>query len=246
MTGWMHVLLPSLLLGCGAHVPSAWAPSVPEKRCPQPHEFASFRLVEVPRGTVELAGERLVVPGFCMATTEVSIGDFVRLVGTNPARTEFGGVPFTDDQFPIQNVRRGDALSYLEELDARVGDATFGLPTGAEWARAAHFTWDSVGRRALTRSENVRDSLFCPGESPRVVNVQTSFLPQELPRQMFGNVAEWVADTPSPGIGVVFGLDYSSPCRLLTVGATSTAAAIPDDWLNSFIGFRVAAKLPPG
>ena len=141
-------------------------------------------------------------------------------------------------------MKRSEAVTYIEGVNARVGGSTFRLPTGAEWARAAQYAWQRAGRRALLQSENTSDSFFCPGGSPRVVSVRASTLSHEVPRHLFGNVAEWVSDTPFPGAGVVFGLDRSSGCQLLTYRATSYSVVIGEDWSNSFIGFRVAADLP--
>ncbi|MCH9670424.1 MAG: formylglycine-generating enzyme family protein, partial [Gammaproteobacteria bacterium] len=67
---------------------------------------------------------------FWIGRTEVTQGQWKRVMGTNPA-----GFP-RGDNFPVENVSRQNVNDFLEKLAALVPEEKFRLPTEAEWEYA--------------------------------------------------------------------------------------------------------------
>ncbi|MEZ4599559.1 MAG: SUMF1/EgtB/PvdO family nonheme iron enzyme [Syntrophotaleaceae bacterium] len=68
--------------------------------------------------------------GFWMGKTEVTQGQWGKIMGSNPSRFKNG------DNYPVEQVSWNDARDYIRKLGSRSGK-TFRLPTEAEWEYAA-------------------------------------------------------------------------------------------------------------
>ena len=118
--------------------------------------------------------------GFCMDRTEVTQGDYERVMGTNPSRFTNCG-----SSCPVESVSWNDAKAYCEKVGKR-------LPSEAEWEYAA--------RGGSTTAYYWGDSMdgayaWLKGNSGN----KTHVVGQKKPNSwglydMTGNVKEWVAD----------------------------------------------------
>jgi formylglycine-generating enzyme required for sulfatase activity len=135
----------------------------------------------------ELPGRRVRISEVWMSKTEVTQGQWTRLIGNNPS-----AFPKAPD-YPVENVSWDDAQQYIRLLNSRSGAVLFRLPTEAEWEYASR-----AGGKAYTHG--TQTGLF----DPKLAKVNSSdstapvasFPPNELGLyDMSGNVSEWVQDT---------------------------------------------------
>jgi formylglycine-generating enzyme required for sulfatase activity/serine/threonine protein kinase len=150
---------------------------------------------------------------FFMSAAEVTNGQYLRVMGKNPARAT--GIAKGADHLPVENVTWDEAVEFCRALTekergqpwVRKGWA-YRLPTEAEWEYACRAGTDSptafgerlvFGKQALYRpSEKGEDPTELGGDPARLPK-----FPQEAGaaeankfglRDMHGNVAEWCAD----------------------------------------------------
>ena len=205
---------------------------------------------------------------FYLAAFEVTQGQYREVMGSNPSHhtTSSGlkGVPEQDtSRLPVEQVSWEDAAEFCRRLSARPGERasglTYRLPTEAEWefacrgGRSDPYRWGAgVDLRTGENAGNLK-------RNPLTVGSVGAFPPNNLGLyDMRGNVYEWCADwfardyyarSPSvdpqgPDAGflrVVRGGDW------LFVGEgcmINRRVAVPSG-ASAFLGFRVAAGVPP-
>ncbi|MFN7959791.1 MAG: formylglycine-generating enzyme family protein [Thermoanaerobaculia bacterium] len=196
-------LLASLLLACQAR-PERWT---------EPSSGIVF--LRVPAGTLTMGSpasepsreaqevEHLVhlSRAFFLSATEVTQGQWQRVMGENPAF--FAGC---GGDCPVENVTFRDVSAFLARLGARVPDERFRLPTEAEWeyaCRAGSRTPFSTGDRLSTDQANYDGRYPMPG-SPAGVFRGRPIPVAELGANpwgfsdLHGNVWEWTADDHCP------------------------------------------------
>jgi formylglycine-generating enzyme required for sulfatase activity len=168
------------------------------------------------------AGERLhavkISQSFFIAATEVTQGQWTKLMGSNPSLCEFG----CGDELPVQNITWCDALRFLNEMSKADGFEpayaippnceqggevewnttvdSYRLPTEAEWeyaARAGTTTAYSFGAQSqsICSYANLgRDFVGCDDEHAYTAPVM-AFPPNAWGLyEVHGNVWEWVWD----------------------------------------------------
>jgi len=126
--------------------------------------------------------------GFWLGRTEVTQGQWRALTGRNPAHFKKG------DDFPVETVTWYDVEKYIRWLNSR-SDATFRLPTEAEWEYACR----SAGRTEAFAGGDFPNSVAWfqghPLQGPYPVAEKA---PNALGLfDMSGNVWEWVLDRHS-------------------------------------------------
>ena len=167
-------------------------------------EASGIRLVWIPPGEFEMGSppgeagrqidERLhrvrLTRGFWLGATEVTQGQWTRIMGRNPSRFSRCG-----PDCPVENVRWYDVRDFLARLNAR-SRGGFRLPTEAEWEYAcragspAPYSTGSALPPAAARFDR---------RSPVRVG---SFAPNEWGLfDVHGNVWEWCADWYGPYAG---------------------------------------------
>jgi len=70
--------------------------------------------------------------GFYMQTTEVTQGQWLAVMGSNPSSNKACG-----DDCPVESVSWHDVQEFIDKLNAKSGSFTYRLPTEAEWEYAA-------------------------------------------------------------------------------------------------------------
>ncbi len=189
-----HALL-ALALACGL----GWAPPLraePAAGTVWTEPTTGIAFVWVPGGSVEmgcrtqpcpeseLPAHRRRVEGFWLSRTEVTQGQWRRLMELNPSKFQKG------DDYPVDQVTWEDAHAFLDKM-TKTGHGSFRLPTEAEWEHACRAGGDDP---------------YCGGDSPEAVawfiansRMSTQPVGQKAPNRlgladMSGNLYEWVED----------------------------------------------------
>jgi formylglycine-generating enzyme required for sulfatase activity len=81
-------------------------------------------------GSDESPVHEVCVDGFWLGKTEVTQGQWVKVMGSNPSNFQKG------DNYPVEQVSWKDAKEYIRKLNG-LGSAKFRLPSEAEWEYAA-------------------------------------------------------------------------------------------------------------
>ena len=207
---------------------------------------------------------RVTLKSFAMGKTEVTQGQWVALMGSNPSHFNTCG-----DDCPVENVSWEDAQEYIRRLEAKTGK-TYTLPTEAQWeyaARAGATTPFHTGLTLTPAQANFdgTDSYHggAKGEYRQKAVKVGSFAGNSFGLyDVHGNVWEWVQDCYSAGSyggdaptdGTAFGLaGCVSKSRVLRGGSWNDGAwrlRAANRNLNlqgarlGYIGFRVC-RLPP-
>jgi formylglycine-generating enzyme required for sulfatase activity len=125
------------------------------------------------------------VGGFWMSRTEITQGQWLRLMETNPSKYQKG------DSYPVDQVTWEDAHALIGKLN-KGGSGTFRLPSEAEWEYACR--------------AGVPDDPYCGGTKPETVaafiansKMAPMAVGQKSPNRfglfdMSGNLNEWVED----------------------------------------------------
>jgi formylglycine-generating enzyme required for sulfatase activity len=192
--------LAALLAGCGS--PRQWT-----------EPTTGMRLVRLPAGSfmmgspaTELGREAEETPhpvrvrAFDLGVTEVTQGQWRRVMGSNPSWFATCG-----DDCPVEKVSWNDVQVFLGKLRASTGKP-FRLPTEAEWeyaCRAGTSTPFSTGESLTTAQANYDgEGPYAgapPGEFRRRTTPVASFAPNGFGLyDMHGNVWEWTSDWHCP------------------------------------------------
>ena len=83
------------------------------------------------RGSDETQHQVTLTQGFYMQTTEVTQGQWKRVMGNNPSHFKNCG-----DTCPVEEVSWNDAQEFVQKLNRMEGNRTYRLPTEAEWEYA--------------------------------------------------------------------------------------------------------------
>ena len=132
-----------------------------------------------------------------MQTTEVTQGQWKRVMGNNPSN--FSGC---GSNCPVENVSWNDAQEFIRKLNAMEGGNKYRLPTEAQWeyaCRAGTTTPFNTGDNITTSQANYDGNNPMPGYSKGQYRKQTlpvkSFSPNRWGLyDMHGNVCEWCGD----------------------------------------------------
>jgi len=135
--------------------------------------------------------------GFYIQTTEVTQGQWERVMGNNPSRFKNCG-----DNCPVENVSWKDCQAFIRKLNRMEGTDKYRLPTEAEWeyaCRAGTDTPFSFGRCLSTDQANYDGNYPMPGCSKgeyRKTTVRSASFPPNPwgLYDMHGNVWEWCED----------------------------------------------------
>ncbi|MEE8434846.1 MAG: formylglycine-generating enzyme family protein, partial [bacterium] len=128
------------------------------------------------------------VSDFWIGRTEVTQGQYKKIMGANPSSQKNGG------KYPVEMISWNDAQAFIRRLNLRSGER-FRLPTEAEWEYACR----GGGRKVKfgTRSGGIGKGLANYTASKRYKNISpvASYPPNRLGLyDMSGNVWEWVSD----------------------------------------------------
>ncbi|MFA5180786.1 MAG: formylglycine-generating enzyme family protein [Syntrophales bacterium] len=136
-----------------------------------------------------------ITRSFHMQTTEVTQGQWKRMMGNNPSH--FGSC---GDDCPVEQVSWIEAKEFIRKLNSMERTNKYRLPTEAEWeyaARAGTATRFSWGNQEDCSKANYGNgfSSECKGANPGKTMKVGSFAPNAWGLyDMHGNVWEWVQD----------------------------------------------------
>jgi formylglycine-generating enzyme required for sulfatase activity len=133
---------------------------------------------------------------FYMQTTEVTQGQWRRVMGGNPSH--FGSC---GDDCPVENVSWNDVQDFIGRLNRQEKTDKYRLPTEAQWEYAARagtttrFYWGNQDDCSKANYGNSAPDLECKGKNPGKTMRVGSFSPNAWGLyDMHGNVYEWVRD----------------------------------------------------
>jgi len=134
---------------------------------------------------------------FYMQTTEVTQGQWQKVMGNNPSEFKNCG-----DDCPVEQVSWNDAQEFIKKLNKIEGTNKYRLPTEAEWeyaARAGTTTPFYTGNCLSTNQANYNGNFpltGCPKGEYRDKTVRVgSFAPNAWGLyDMYGNVWQWCQD----------------------------------------------------
>lgn len=131
---------------------------------------------------------RVRLRAFWMGKTEVTQGQWIKVMGNNPSKFKMG------DDYPVENVSWDDAQEFTRRLNNRSGGASFRLPTEAEWEFACRSGdndqfYGTPSGNLSPDGANIRQS------GKKATTRVASYSPNGLGLyDMSGNVWEWVQD----------------------------------------------------
>jgi sulfatase modifying factor 1 len=139
---------------------------------------------------------KAAMPGFTvkiakpyyMATTEVTQGQWKKVMGTNPSYAQGNKVKDNGDLHPVDSVTWADAVAFVKKLNALEKTKLYRLPTEFEWEYAARAGGDK-------EVANYREYAWT-GENDKPISHAVAGKKSNAwgLYDMIGNVWEWVAD----------------------------------------------------
>ena len=210
---------------------------------------------EPERGADEKQHEVNITKAFYLQTTEVSQGQWEKVMGGNPSNFKDCGA-----DCPVETVSLDDTQEFIKKLNQMEGTNKYRLPTEAEWEYACRadtktpfFTGECISTDQANYNGNY-PAKNCPKGQYREKTVKVgSFQPNAWGLyDMHGNVWEWVQDWygeyPSNSVVDPKGPDKGEG-RVLRGGSWYYLAWVlrsasrywdDPDFRSYYIGFRVA------
>jgi formylglycine-generating enzyme required for sulfatase activity len=141
------------------------------------------------RAADETQHEVRITPSFYMQTTEVTQGQWKKVMGNNPSTFKNCG-----DDCPVEQVFWNDVLDFIEKLNRMEKTTNYGLPTEAQWEYAARAETETRYNTGNNEEDLARAGWYA-GNS----GAKTHPVAQKEPNawglyDMHGNVWEWVQD----------------------------------------------------
>jgi formylglycine-generating enzyme required for sulfatase activity len=181
----------------------------------------------------------LSVP-YYISTTEVTQGQYLKLMGTNPSDPKARG-----DDHPVQCVSWNDANEFCRVL-SKLENRSYRLPTEAEW----EFACRAGDTRRFAGTGDLKAMGWYSGNSHRLAHAVGLKKPNVWGLyDMHGNVAEWCADAYSSPLGKSEDLSGNIVARVIKGGSVTSSEvdcrsaarlAVNPDLRLSNLGFRVA------
>ncbi len=186
-------------------------------------------MVVIPAGSFDMGSNenadeqpvhRVEVPAFLLGRTEVTQGQWISLMGSNPSNFSKCGA-----SCPVESISWNDAQEFARRLSQKTGKA-YRLPSEAEWEYAARA--GSRGRWSFGDVESqLGDYAWSSANS-----VQTQPVARKKPNafglhDMHGNVWEWVQD-----IWHINYLGASSDASATLIGDQSGRALRSGSWTS--------------
>ncbi len=189
------------------------------------------------------------LPGFLLARTEVTQGQWRAVMGNNPSHFKDCG-----DDCPVEQISWGDAQLFATQLSQKTGK-TYRLPSEAEWEYAARAGGKGEWGFGDDESQLGAHAWFNANSDSKTHPVGQKKASAIGLQDMHGNVWEWVQDAwhgdyrgaPSEGSAWVNGGDQAR--RVLRGGAWNDIPSIlrsadrirsEPDYRDFFTGLRIA------
>ena len=175
--------------------PRAVGPHQVFRECEQCPEMVSLPGATFVMGSnddpTEKPPHQVTVSPFALARSPVTVGEWKRCVAAKACDY----APTGDDDTPVHNVNWNDTQQYIAWL-SRVAQASYRLPTEAEWEYAARggastkYWWGDRLKAGLANCKDCGDN-YDPSQPTKVA----SFAPNPFGiYDMAGGVAQWVSD----------------------------------------------------
>lgn len=149
-------------------------------------------------GTIGIPPHRVVISRpFYMGKHEVTQGQWVAIMGTNPSNfkkgqkiSSLGKEVELDPDRPVDSVSWNEAQTFIQKLNAQEGHTTYRLPTEAEWEYAAR-----AGASSSAGSGALEQHAWCAANAKGTTHPVGRLQPNNWGlHDMAGNVWEWVGD----------------------------------------------------
>ena len=235
-----------------------------------------MKLVLIPRGTFMMGSpieeekreedeqqhEVTITNDYYLGVTEVTQGQYEKVMGTNPSRSQKTGIRNRDfSMYPVNRASWEDAVEFCKKLSELPGEKKAGrvyrLPSEAEWEYACR-AGSKTAHSFEASSRSLDDYAWILGNSSYGINPVGEKQPNAWGLfDMHGNVwewcSDWLGDYPKVKVSDPGGPTEGS-YRILRGGSWDVTAAYcrsasrhglpPDYFYGLDLGFRVAMTVP--